>query len=165
MSSVRPKRGAEERKQETLWEERVRDAGLGQGEGGTSNAAWPTHLQSAGDGGETAPAGRLAEGKVFLLTLAVTAFPWLTDIPLKSSVSPLHTLVRSRGCRTSPCGHSGISARLWEPALLSSCLTPPQEHIGGKSWLRSEESTGISRSLWRELEGALTCLGGAGEGD
>lgn len=104
MSSVRPKHGAGERKQETLWEERVRDAGLGQSEGGTSNAACPTHspaLQSAGDGGETAPAGRLAEGKAFLLALAVTAFPSVTDIPLKSSVSPLHTPVQSRGCRTS----------------------------------------------------------------
>lgn len=38
----------------------------------------------------------------FLLTLAVRAFPSVTDIPLKSSVSPLHTSVRSKGCRSLP---------------------------------------------------------------
>lgn len=58
------------KKTETLWEERVRDAGLRENEGGTSNSGCsqpfsPSHGCSAGGGGETAPAGRLAEGKAF----------------------------------------------------------------------------------------------------
>lgn len=34
----------------------------------------------------------------FLLTLAVRAFPSVTGVPLKFSVSPLHTSVRGKGC-------------------------------------------------------------------
>lgn len=34
----------------------------------------------------------------FLLTLAIRAFPSVTDIPLKSSCSSLHTSVWSGGC-------------------------------------------------------------------
>lgn len=72
MSNVRPKHGAEERKQRHSGRQRARDAGLRENEGGTSNAScsdpFPclcSHGCSAGDRGETAPLGRLAEGKAF----------------------------------------------------------------------------------------------------
>lgn len=42
----------------------------------------------------------------FLLTLAVRAFPSVTGLPLKSSVSPLHTLVRGKGCSGGVCAAS-----------------------------------------------------------
>lgn len=136
------------KKTETLWEERVRDAGLRENEGGTSNSGcsqpfFPFTVTAVQQGVEERQLqqGDWQRERHFLLTLAVRAFPSVTGVPLKSSVSPLHTSVRGKGCTRAarpaapagfvpgtqhrPCSHGGISAGLWERALLSRCLTPP----------------------------------------
>lgn len=120
------------------------DAGLSENEGGTSKSGCSkafspfavTAVQQGVEERQLQQRGWQRERR-FLLTLAVRAFPSVRDIPLKSSVSPLHTSVRGRGCpwaawqgfepgtQHRPCSHGEISAGLWEPALLSRCLPPP----------------------------------------
>lgn len=129
-------------------EKENRDIVGGEGEGGTSNAGCSnpfspfavTAVQQGVEERQLQQGGWQRE-RHFLLTLAVKAFPSVTGVPLKSSVSPLHTSARGRGCTQTawpaapagfvpgtqhrPCSHGRISAGLWEPALLSRCLTPP----------------------------------------
>lgn len=140
-------------KTETLWEERVRDAGLRENEGGTSNAGWSdpfphlcSHGCSAGDGGEMAPEGRPAEAKAFSSHFGRQSVPLHDRHPFEILPSRLFTprcgarateaslrpggpascsCTVCAGTQHRPCRHGGISARLWERALLSCCLTPP----------------------------------------
>lgn len=126
----------------------MRDAELRENKGGTSNSGCSnpfspfavTAVQQGVEERQLQQGGWQRE-RHFLLTLADRAFPSVTGVPLKSSVSPLHTSVRGRGCAQAawpaspagfvletqhrPCSHGRISARLWERVLLSRCLTPP----------------------------------------
>lgn len=74
----------------------------------------------------------------FLLTLAIRAFPSVTDIPLKSSGSSLHTSARSGGC----AGLAGCSCMVcagirWNssPAVGTSSLKLlPHSTLRARKW-------------------------------
>lgn len=83
----------------------MKDAGLRENEGGTSNSGCSNPFSPFADTAvqQGVEERQLQQGgwqreRHFLLTLAVRALPSVTGVPLKSSVSPLHTSERGRGC-------------------------------------------------------------------